>query len=69
MKAINRSWRTFKNRIKENYFDPNLSVEQNLRKRPTSPDERVLPEHWKYLVNHWSKESVKVIALEEVDLF
>ncbi|XP_012846311.1 PREDICTED: uncharacterized protein LOC105966291 [Erythranthe guttata] len=57
-----KSWRNWKNRVKANYFDPDLSLEENMRKRPDTEDERVLPDQWKNAVIYWSSDKSKMIS-------
>lgn len=55
-----KSWRIWKNRVKAKYFNEELSLEQNMRKRPDTDDERVFHDQWKDLVLYWSSDATKV---------
>lgn len=55
-----KSWRSWKNRVKAKYFNEELSLEQNMRKRPDIDDERVFHDQWKDLVLYWSSDATKV---------
>ncbi|KAL6576874.1 hypothetical protein OROMI_011150 [Orobanche minor] len=56
---LGRSWKAFKCRIKTAYFDEELTMEQNLRRRPDKFDERVKDYHWKFLVEPWCNDKTK----------
>lgn len=60
-----KSWRNWKNRVRAKFFDANLSLEQNLRKRPDTDDERVFPDQWKDLVLYWSSDAAQVSLLSK----
>jgi len=49
--------------VKEKFFDPNLSLQENLNKRPDLEDERILLDQWKKLVIYWNIDAAMVILI------
>jgi len=46
--------------VKDKFFYPDLSLEENLNRRPDTKDERISPDQWRNLVVHWNSEEARV---------
>ncbi|XLS43362.1 hypothetical protein HN51_000227 [Arachis hypogaea] len=54
-KTLGSSWRTYKSRLKNQYFKENMPLVYNIKNCP-----RTVPlEHWKILVQFWSLDMIK----------
>ncbi|XP_031373418.1 uncharacterized protein LOC116188293 isoform X2 [Punica granatum] len=52
LRSISKKWRNWKSTVKKMYFDPMLSVEEQLQNVP----DRVEADQWKELLTYWSSE-------------
>ncbi|KAL6584856.1 hypothetical protein OROMI_004145 [Orobanche minor] len=59
-KTINRSWRTYKSRMKARYYTKYETDEEMMNNRPNE----IPLEDFKVLVNYWGDESVQDLAKE-----
>ncbi|XP_025618569.1 uncharacterized protein [Arachis hypogaea] len=56
-KTLDSSWRTYKSRLKNQYFKKNMPLVYNIKNCP-----RTVPlEHWKILVQFWSLDMIKAM--------
>ncbi|XLT58898.1 hypothetical protein HN873_051502, partial [Arachis hypogaea] len=54
-KTLGSSWRTYKSRLKTQYFKENMSLAYNMKNCP-----RTVPlDHWKILIQFWSLDMIK----------
>ncbi|XLS98134.1 hypothetical protein HN51_040869, partial [Arachis hypogaea] len=56
-KTLGSSWRTYKSRLKTQYFKENMSLAYNMKNCP-----RTVPlDHWKILIQFWSLDMIKAM--------
>ncbi|XP_052188574.1 uncharacterized protein LOC127798953 [Diospyros lotus] len=55
LKSIAKKWRNWKSFVKTNYYDPNVSLVEQMKNVP----ERVHEDQWKELVTFWNSDASK----------
>ncbi|XP_052206799.1 uncharacterized protein LOC127811129 [Diospyros lotus] len=58
LKSITKKWRNWKSFVKTNYYDPNVSLVEQMKNVP----ERVHEDQWKELVTFWNSDASKRVS-------
>ncbi|XP_024980868.1 uncharacterized protein LOC112517716 [Cynara cardunculus var. scolymus] len=58
LKSFANNVRNWRPRIKKDYYDPSLSLQEQIKSKP----KRVRPDQWMNLIDNWNKEEAKKIS-------
>ncbi|KAJ9557918.1 hypothetical protein OSB04_012532 [Centaurea solstitialis] len=58
LKSFAKKVRNWRARIKKDYYDPSLSLKEQIKSKP----KRVRPDQWNNLIKNWNKEEAKKIS-------
>ena len=59
---VNLKWKHYKWKLHQAYYNPNMSKEKMIEKKP----ENVTKEQWINLVSYWCSKKFKVFVLSEL---
>ncbi|KVI07909.1 hypothetical protein Ccrd_013724 [Cynara cardunculus var. scolymus] len=62
LKSFAKKMRNWRARIKKDYYDPSLSLQEQIKSNPR----RVRPDQWMNLIDNWNKEEAKVYYYNEL---